>query len=392
MDLVKFIIVFFIFLLCSCKEQTDPTIDYGTPLNTISFDFENDKKEYNNLISLIDSIEVVKLKTNKDYLIGSISKILCDEGHIYILDERKSKAIFKYTKSGEFVLKISNIGKGPGEFIRPTDFFLLKDKLALLDGYSGKIMFYSKTGGFLNEFSTKTMAERFGKIDTNHFCMLNENKSSKFSNYNISIVDNNGNTIKKLMKIPPFSKDKNLSLYKPTDYFGKELLYTNIFSNNIFRILKDSIFVKYYFDFGKNSLNGAFLNANKKLTASDLLLILNKKDFVNSIDYFNENSKYIFFQCLKKGDVFQVYYNKEREEAYLFSYKSFPEWFKYVARPYIYSDGSMFISVFEPHLTENIKKRHLKDISEDKIFSKLNPIIKQTDISDNPVIIIYYFK
>lgn len=392
MNLIKFIILIYIFLLCSCKEQPDSTIDYGVPLNKISFHFEKDKKECDNLFNLIDSIEVIKLETSKDYLIGSISKILCDEDYLYILDERKSKALFKYTKSGEFVLKISNIGKGPGEFTRPTDFFLLSDKLVLLDGFSGKIMFFSKAGVFLNEFSTKTMAERFGKIDTNHFCMLNENKSSKFSSYNVSIIDNNGNTIKKLMKIPPFSKDKNLSLYKPTDYFDKELLYTDIFSNNIFRILKDSVSIKYHFDFGRNSLNAAFLNANKKLTASDLLLILNKKDVVNSIDYFNENSKYFFFQCLKKGDVFQIYYKKEDKRPYIFDYKLFPEWFKYVARPYIYSDSSMFISVFEPHLIENIKKEHLKDISGNMIFSKLNSVIKQTEMSDNPIIITYYFK
>jgi len=195
MDLIKFIIVLFLLLFCSCKEQNDSSIDYGAPLNKISFHFERDKKECDNLFNLIDSIEVIKLQTNKDFLIGSISKILCDEDYLYILDERKSKALFKYTKSGDFVLKISNIGKGPGEFTRPTDFFLLYDKIVLLDGFSGKIMFFSKTGDFLNEFSTKTMAERFGKIDTNHFCMFNENKSSKFSSHNISIVDNNGNVI-----------------------------------------------------------------------------------------------------------------------------------------------------------------------------------------------------
>jgi hypothetical protein len=261
MDLIKFIIAIFLLLFCSCKEQNDSSIDYGVPLNIISFHFEKDKKECDSLFNLIDSIEVIKLQTNKDYLIGSISKILCDEDYLYILDERKSMALFKYTKSGDFVIKISNIGKGPGEFTRPTDFFLLYDKIVLLDGFSGKIMFFSKTGDFLNEFSTKTMAERFGKIDTNHFCMLNENKSSKFSSHNISIVDNNGNVIKKLMKIPPFSKDKNLSLYKPTDYYNNELLYTDIFNDNIFRIFKDSISVKYHFDFGKSSINEAFLNA-----------------------------------------------------------------------------------------------------------------------------------
>ncbi len=391
MNFAKYIVVVYIFF-CSCKERIDSTVDYGMPLHTISFSFERDIRESCNFFTLIDSIKIVKLQTNKDALIGSINKVQCDEEYIYILDERKSKALFKYNKSGEFIFKLSNIGKGPGEFVRPTDFFLLNDRIVLLDGFSGKILFFSKSGNFVKEITTNTMAEKFGKIDSDYFCMLNENKSSKFSNYNISIIDENGNTIKELMKIPPFSKDKNLSLYKATDYFGKDLLYTDIFNNNIFKIQKDSIIIKYRFDFGKNTMNEAFLNANRKLTTSDLLLLLNKRSVVNCIDYFNENSKYIFFQCLKKGDIFHIYYNKEEETPYVFSYKSFPEWFKCVARPYVYSEDNFFISVLSPYSLKDIEKNYEKDILNNTIFSKLNSEIKQTDISDNPILIFYYFK
>lgn len=388
MNLIKLTILIYILLLCSCKEQTDSTIDYGAPLNKISFDFEKDQKECDDLFNLIDSIEVVKLETSIDYFIGSISKILYDEDYLYVLGP---KALFKYTKTGKFVLKISNIGRGPGEFTRPTDFFLRSDKIVLLDGFSGKIMFFSKAGDFLNEFSSKTYAERFGKIDSIHFGMLNENKSST-SSKNVFIIDNNGNTIKKLMKIQPYSKDKNFSLYKPSDYFEKELLYTDIFSNNIFRITKDSVFIKYQFDFGKNSLTEAFLNANSKLATGDMLSSINKKDVVYSIDFFNENSNYLFFQCIKKGGIFHIYYNKEEKKPYIFNSELLPEWFKYIKRPYLYSDSNMFISVLDSYSIKNIKKEHLKDISENVIFSKLNSVIKQTEMSDNPIIVTYYFK
>lgn len=394
MNLDKIVITICLFFLFSCKEDDNSNTDYGTPLNTISFNFDKDKKESIDYLNLIDSIKVVKLETNENCLIGSISKIIYDQNYIYILDEISSKALLKYDQSGKFIQKISNVGNGPGEYVRLTDFFLLNDEVVLLDGYSSKIMFFSKTGQFLSEFSVKTVAEKFGIIDNSHFCMLNESKTSFFSDYNIMVIDSLGNTVKKLMKIPSYSKDKNLSLYKPTDYYlGNELLYTDIFNNNIFIIGKDAISIKYHFDFGKYTLDKAFLNTNKKLTASDLLLILNKKkDIVNSIDFFNENDKYIFFQCLKKGNIFQIFYNKVEKTKYIFDYNSFPEWLKYISRPFIHSGYNTFSTTFNSYSIEDFKHQHSKNISKNAIYSKLNSVIEKTKESDNPIIITYYLK
>lgn len=392
MNSIKYLIVISTILVYSCHKKNNSVSDYGVPQSTISFNFKNDQTKYDALFNLIDSIEVVKLETNNESLIGSISKVLFDENYIYILDEYQSNSIFKFTKTGYFVLKISNTGKGPGEYLSLSDFILQSNKLVLLDDASPKIMYYSKNGDFISELSTKTVASNFEEIDTNYFCMFNGNITTPFSNRNISIIDSEGNILRNMMKIQPFSKDKHFSLYKPTDYFGEELLYTNIFSSNIFSIAKDTFLIKYHLDFGKNSLDEGFLLANEVLNAGELLLAINTNDIVNSIDYFNEIQNYFYFQCLKKGEIFHCYYNKDKNKPYIFNYQSFPDWLKSVYRPFIYSNENMFISVLEPDYIEIIKNEYLKDISENNIFSKLKPAIIQTDISDNPLIITYHFK
>ena len=298
MNLIKFVGILCVFLICTCKGKK---VDDGTSLNTISFDFERDLSESADILDLIDSIQVIKLETNEDYLISEISKILYDKEYIYILDDDLSAgALFKYTRSGKFVQKISRAGKGPGEYIRLGDFLLVNDQLILLDAGRGKVMFFSKNGEFIKEFSLEeTYAEKLGKVDANHFAVFNEDDLDL--SHNIHIIDGDGNTVKKLMKVPAYLKNKipallSVSLQKSTTYFGGKLLYTDSFSNDIFQVDKDSVTVRYRFDFGEYSFDyGTFLEANRQYgtleNGENLFLVLNKKDVVHHIDNINKTSK-----------------------------------------------------------------------------------------------------
>ena len=393
MNLIKFLGILSVFLICTCKGKK---VDYDTSLNTISFDFERDLSESADILDLIDSIQVVKLETQKDYLISKISKISYDKDYIYILDDDLSSgALFKYNHSGEFVQKISRAGKGPEEYIRLGDFLLVNDQLILLDAGRGKVIFFSKNGEFIKEFSVEeTYAEKLGKVDANHFAVFNENDLDL--SYNIHIIDSDGNTVKKLMKVPAYLKNKiaallSASLQKSTTYFDGKLLYTDSFSNDIFQVGKDSVTVRYRFDFGEHSFDyGTFLEDNRQYgtleNGENLFLVLNKKDVVHHLDNFNETSKYLYFTCSKKGKTFQFYYDKSRNKPYILSNSG--------TLPHIYSytNQNTFVSVLESYVVEDMKNLDLTNLSNNKLFSKIIPLVKQTSASDNPILITYYFK
>ena len=387
-NLTEFMILGFFILICACKEEK---VDHGIPLNTISFDLEKDLYDSKDISGLVDSIQVIKLETNEDYLISEISKILYDKEYIYILDDDMSSGVlFKYTRSGKFVQKISNKGKGPGEYISLSDFILRNDQVVLLDAGIGKMMFFSKSGKFVKEFSVdETFAEKFGKIGSDYFAVFNEN----YLDYNIHIIDDNGNTIKKLMKVPSYLKNRalNLSTKKATTYFEGRLLYIDPYRNDIFQVDKDSITIKYRFNFGKHSFDlSSFLNVNRQYgtskSAGHLFADVNKEDVVNKLDNFSETSKYLFFECLKKGKIHQFYHNKVKNKSYVSSGSGI--------LPHIYSDANQntFVSVLESYVVEDMKKLDLTKLSKDKLFSKIIPLVEQTSDSDNPILITYYFK
>jgi len=76
--------------------------------------------------------KALKLETTEESLIGNIDKIIKKKDRIYILDRLVAKALFVFDTEGTFLFKISNIGKGPGEFLSPNDFFIDTDGIKIL--------------------------------------------------------------------------------------------------------------------------------------------------------------------------------------------------------------------------------------------------------------------
>lgn len=62
--------------------------------------------------------DIIPLETTKESLIGTPKTVLFRNNHIIVLDERGSKALLVFDKSGKLVFKSRN-GKGPGEIISP---------------------------------------------------------------------------------------------------------------------------------------------------------------------------------------------------------------------------------------------------------------------------------
>ena len=225
-----------------------------------------------------------------------MSKILLDNDHFYILDTETG--LLKFDKTGKFQLKISNIGRGPGEFGRPSDFVIYDDKIIILDELSSKIMFYSKEGKFLSEHKTGIPAQRFGLTDNENMGMM-IHFDNLFHTNRISIVDMKGKVVQKHLPVRKSVIDKSgLSMVKPFHNFNGELLFTDIFNSRVFHITPDSVPVKYFFDFGIYTINEQYLDRNKNLAPSELMQSLIKNGFVGFIDFFNETDLYLYFICI----------------------------------------------------------------------------------------------
>ena len=101
--------------------------------------------------TIIDSMYYVKLDNAADAIIGEISKIICANGLIYVLDTNKTKRLKLFNENGQYLMTVGSTGNGPGEYTEPTDFCIYNQQIIVYDQYSCKLLYYDMNGSFMNE-------------------------------------------------------------------------------------------------------------------------------------------------------------------------------------------------------------------------------------------------
>ena len=67
----------------------------------------------------------------------------------YILDRHLQKALFVFDEEGKFRNRIGRRGRGPGEFIEPTDFIVSDSTVTVFDMFGHKLLYYNPDGTFI---------------------------------------------------------------------------------------------------------------------------------------------------------------------------------------------------------------------------------------------------
>lgn len=68
------------------------------------------------------SVRVIPLARDKSVLLGDVNKMQVYEGHYIVLDEEIARGVYLFDSKGRFIRKIGDVGSGPGEYSKPTDF------------------------------------------------------------------------------------------------------------------------------------------------------------------------------------------------------------------------------------------------------------------------------
>ena len=90
-------------------------------------------KEYEDgkLSSILESFDVLPLETDDDCLIGRVTSVKKRGGRYFVMSDMKNLHVFD--ADGHFLFKVSNEGKGPGEYSQLCDFEADDRNIYLLD-------------------------------------------------------------------------------------------------------------------------------------------------------------------------------------------------------------------------------------------------------------------
>ncbi|ETN96381.1 6-bladed beta-propeller [Zhouia amylolytica] len=387
-------VMVFCFLVVRCDTNIDKQTIKSNDYSTIVVDFDEPSNDINQLYGMIDSVSAIPLETKSDFLIGRIKKILFDEDYIYVLDD-DSNSLYSFDKAGKAIIKFGNIGRGPGEYMRIGDFDILDNEIVIFDRIN-KLIFFDKQGGFTKEeFINDVSAEYIASVNSTTTFTIN-NISHDNTSKRISLLTNGhlASTQPKVLNFDTIKSGNRMKVRKPITYLKDQLFFTDYFKNDVYSISKDTIKLKYRFDFGSYTFNTEARNTLfKNLNNTSALSAILKSKYVGVLDYFNVSENYLYVTSVWNEQMYEIYYDKRKGDIFKFGYSDYPSWFKKLHTPYLgVKKEDIFISIVYPDklldMTESEKVEILKLTNQSNFLKYLESI----DYEDNPLIILTYLK
>lgn len=214
----------------------------------ITYHIEYSKDAVFDWNKLIDIKEIVPLEVNDSCLLSYAMDCIVTSNKV-IYHDYKQKAVFVFSRSGEFLYKIDKLGQGDKEYFSILDMTLSYDEKSILILDDISVLTYDiENGNFQNRFSwEKGIAFGLSKI-------VNPGKDSFYfwaADKNYSLLACHNGKLKPLRKktgaplaSQQFYRDSNGNLMFISDYGDF----------HISRIKNDTVTPVYTFDFGKFNL------------------------------------------------------------------------------------------------------------------------------------------
>jgi hypothetical protein len=199
---------------------------------------------------LFDSLEYVRIETTDDILIKELTRVKYFDNKIFILD-KKIQSLFAFDMDGKLIWKIQNFGGGPREYSQLTDFGIdEKNNELFLFSRFDRIQIYDLDGNFVDEDIIPLLGNSF-TVNNDWMYLYTGGRSNlinkKNEQYNLFIYNKEGEIKGEI----PFKKELNtVIVYNSPNSFCKyenEIRFFMPFSNNIYSIQKDSVYIKYHY-------------------------------------------------------------------------------------------------------------------------------------------------
>lgn len=198
------------------------------------------------LSDIIEDVSYVKLETNDSSLIGWIDNIQVLQDKFFVLDQSSKKAVFVFSNTGKFLLKIDQVNDLGFRFKYPTSVQAIpnQENILILDPNLFSISKYKLDGTFVKEFSLEKPPVNFIVLDSNRF--LFGYGESTFSNSRLQIVDNDFKTLEKYLIKDSNRQSLGVSMSLDRNFIS----YIPAMSNRIYSIDENGVTESVTLDFG----------------------------------------------------------------------------------------------------------------------------------------------
>ncbi len=353
-----------------------------------------------NLSNLVDEhFELLPLKSDSTYLIGSVTKVVYAADSFFIMDSYITNKVYCFDKLGQLKYSIGQTGSGPGELQSLTEMIISKKHIYLIDGSNFSLLSFLHNGKF--EFEKKLNYWIYEGIPYgNKQYLVYSPTDLTFGNVKNTNV----------LKIVDQDFEHEITSYFPYEeghddvpYSGYLCTYHNTYSfsrplyNRIYTFDKaGNLHLRYLFDFGTYNWPISMKQIAKEPDEAERLFknggimsiihnILENKDYFVFKSYMvnpdypgeatNSTNRWICIIDKRTGKGYAINRTQNNSQETLFTYP-------------IATKGEWFISVLPPEkINEFIKSK-----KSDPFTNKLRDVAGVQKHFNNPVLLFFKLK
>ncbi|TKG94549.1 6-bladed beta-propeller [Puteibacter caeruleilacunae] len=227
--------IFLLLLFIGCTNKA-PERDFSTMLIN-----PNSGSLKTKLSDIYEPVSAIALETKDACLIENIDKLQLFQDKIYVLDMYGAQSLLVFNSKGQYLFKIGRLGKGPGEYVRPFDFYIDKEDHEIRILTHKKVLVYDLTGNYKRTINLDFSARQFAQVTQDVDCYYGSSKEDRV------IVANRQGAIKKTHF--QYSPRSRISTPYALQKSGSLCLYNIPNCDTIFSVNRGNILPHIFIDF-----------------------------------------------------------------------------------------------------------------------------------------------
>jgi len=340
----------------------------------------------NKLIENYSIEKVIKLETKKENLISYVYYLEIEGDTIYISNY---SGCYAFRSDGNFVGKVFNVGRGPGELKQPRGLTIHNDR---------HFSVYDIRGKFIAVFSERFELDKRIYPDLSFisdvyrmqngrfllFSYLPQPGSEDQSDYCIYEFDPGTKNVRGILKMPNNYESLNIEYHTTFSKFKLRYFVRLNLNNNIFEYNDSGLMLpRYTVDFGKYNAPEELSNG-KLINVRTLMGRIQKGEFCVLVDFQELEDHYVIIYDMWP-ERYTTVISKKSGSQIAHAFRNEDDVMSRVT-PFFEHDGNM-IAVLDPHSFLSkyklIDKSNLTDY-EHKIYAEIAEGLNE---SDNPVLL-----
>ncbi len=230
-----------------CKSTKEEAVLKDYP--TIKLDLSNEPV-FIRPDSLLGEKVIIPLETTNESIIGEIDKLEIVHDTLYILDDDQDM-IFLFDKTGKYITRIADIGRGAQEYLAISDFHIDGEVIYVVADGNQKVFCYDLQGKFLSSFSTEFSANKIA-TDSNYIYVYYN--FSHHKNYNVATYNKKDYTLHKCYKYYP-PQQAGLGYHRRAWTCCDNNVYASFpYEYNIYQLFPDTCKIIATYDCGEKNM------------------------------------------------------------------------------------------------------------------------------------------